>query len=80
MIHVSQDIDKQWIFISRPGSYPYKHNGIYHFVLLEIINIFFRQWRVQVQVLRLFYPGGLIFHWYAISIDTEHKVQSSLGG
>ena len=38
------------------------------------------QQRVQVQVLRLFYPGGLVFHWYAISIDARHKVQSPLGG
>ena len=40
----------------------------------------FRQQGVQVQVLRLFYPGGLVFHWYAIYIDTGHEVQSPLGG
>ena len=43
-------------------------------------NYSFRQWRVQVQVLRLFYLGGLVSHWYAISIDSRHKVQSPLGG
>ena len=32
-----------------------------------------------VQVLSLL-PGGLVFRWYAISIDTGSRVQSPLGG